>query len=49
MVLEVVVFVFQVFEAVFQDFFFGSQMIPIISKQSCKVRSVASFHPLGIL
>lgn len=43
------VFTFQVFEAVFVVFFFVSQVIPMISRQSCKVRSVASFHPLGIL
>ncbi len=42
-------FVFQLFEAVFVVFFFVSQVIPMISRQSCKVRSVASFHPLGIL
>ena len=48
-VLEVVVFVFHVFEAVFDVFFFVAQVIPMISRQSCKVRSVASFHPLGIL
>ncbi len=42
-------FVFQVLEAVFVVFFFVSQVIPMISRQSCKVRSVASFHPLGIL
>ena len=48
MVLEVG-FVFQVLEAIFVVFFFVSQVIPMISRQSCKVRSVASFHPLGIL
>lgn len=48
MVLEDV-FTFQVFEAVFVVFFFVSQVIPMISRQSSKVRSVASFHPLGIL
>lgn len=48
MVLEDV-FSFQVFEVVFEGFFFVSQIIPMISRQSCKVRSVASFHPLGIL
>lgn len=42
-------FVFQVLEAVFVVFFFVSQVIPMISRQSSKVRSVASFHPLGIL
>ena len=46
-VLEVVVF--HVFEAVFDVFFFVAQVIPMISRQSSKVRSVASFHPLGIL
>ena len=47
-VLEVVV-VFHVFEAVFAVFFFVAQVIPMISRQSSKVRSVASFQPFGIL
>ena len=49
MVLEVVVFVFQVFEVVFEGFFFVTQVIPMIFRQSSKVRSVASFQPFGIL
>lgn len=42
-------FVFQVLEVVFEGFFFATQVIPMIFRQSSKVRSVASFHPLGIL
>ena len=48
-VLEVVVFVFQVFEVVLEGFFFVTQVIPMISRQSSKVRSVASFQLFGIL
>ena len=37
------------FAGVFVVFFFVSQVIPMISRQSSKVRSVASFQPFGIL
>lgn len=46
---EVVVFLDQFFEAVFADFFLVSEVRPMIAKQSSKVRSEASFQPLGIL
>lgn len=40
---------FVVLEVVFDVFFFVAQVIPMIFRQSSKVRSVASFQPFGIL